>query len=68
MNIYTGLLFLHGYRIDLDRTQDYGPSFGNDLANQRALRERWELDATPDVPAANDADHAPRPNDRNACA
>ena len=68
MNIYTGLLFLHGYRVDIEQLIDYGPSYGNEVANQRALRESWELEATPEAPAANDAEQAPRPNDLDACA
>ena len=45
MNVYTGLLFLHGHIVDT-RTfaapADYGPSYGNKVANDRLLRERWE--------------------------
>lgn len=68
MNIYTGLLFLHGYRVDLDHDQNYREKLGNGPANERALRERWELDAVPEQPAANAAEPAVRPNNLDACA
>jgi uncharacterized protein (DUF934 family) len=60
MNIYTGLLFLHGHILDADQfaepahaAADYGPSYGNRVANARVLRERYgfkgELRASGDV-------------------
>ena len=42
MNVYTGLLFLHGYLTDPDLLADYGAGYGNRVANARATRERWE--------------------------
>jgi hypothetical protein len=44
MNLYTGLLFLHGHLVDLApfaEQPEYGPSYGNKVANDRVLRERW---------------------------
>jgi hypothetical protein len=45
MNIYTGLLFLHGHIADarlFDSDAEFGRTYGNSVANDRALRERWE--------------------------
>lgn len=41
MNVYTSLLFLQGYLPD-PRAAGFGPSYGNRVANDRLLRERWE--------------------------
>lgn len=43
MNIYKNLLFLHGYLLDRDVDDaGYGQEFGNRIANERALRPRWQ--------------------------
>ena len=42
MNTYTSLLFLHGHIADASLVRAYGPSYGNRVANDRLLRERWE--------------------------
>ena len=43
MNVYTGLLFLHGHLVDLRAVDpDYGQTYGNRVANDRVLRESWE--------------------------
>jgi hypothetical protein len=46
MNVYTGLLFLHGHITDASQFAEpegyRQPSYGNPAANERALRERWE--------------------------
>ena len=67
MNVYTGLLFLHGHIADADLFADpatpaapgYGAGYGNRVANARSLRERWER-----APAAggreDDVDGTPR--------
>jgi hypothetical protein len=63
MNIYTGLLFLHGHIADprlFDEGAEFGRTYGNSVANDRALRERWErkgreddaTDPSTDVPRA----------------
>ena len=43
MNIYKSLLFLHGYLVEsaLDE-DDFGPTYGNRVASEKALREHWE--------------------------
>lgn len=44
MNVYTGLLFLHGHIADPSLFADasYATSrYGNKVANDRALREPW---------------------------
>ena len=44
MNLYTGLLFLHGHLTDatlFDDTSYATSSYGNKVANARALREPW---------------------------
>jgi hypothetical protein len=55
MNVYTGLLFLHGHIADARLFADHDgyrqASYGNPAANERALRERWENEPR--------ADHAP---------
>jgi hypothetical protein len=70
MNVYTGLLFLHGHILDANAFADapeYGPSFGNQVANERGLRDRWERERRqhhrPAVAAAgreDDIDGTPR--------
>ena len=46
MNVYTGLLFLQGHVVDAslfdDATGYAQPTYGNRVANERVLRERWE--------------------------
>jgi hypothetical protein len=43
MNIYKNLLFLHGYLLDPSLADDdFGPTYGNRVASEKALRERWE--------------------------
>ncbi len=51
MNIFTGLLFLQGHitNTDLahslaDRTpaEGYGQTYGNEIANEKQFRERWD--------------------------
>lgn len=43
MNIYKSLLFLHGYLLESALTaDDFGPTYGNRVATEKALRERWE--------------------------
>ena len=42
MNLYTSLLFLHGHIADPRVLAPYGKSYGNRVANDRLLRERWE--------------------------
>ena len=43
MNIYTGLLFLHGHFTDARQAASYdAPSYGDAVATDRLLRERWE--------------------------
>ena len=43
MNVYTSLLFLHGHFADSRQVAGYdAPSYGNAVANDRLLRERWE--------------------------
>jgi hypothetical protein len=45
MNIYKGLLFLHGYLLDPKLADDdFGPTYGNRIASEQALRERWETE------------------------
>lgn len=44
MNIYKSLLFLHGYLLDPALAEDdFGPTYGNRVASEKALRERWQL-------------------------
>jgi len=43
MNIYKSLLFLHGHLLESALTaDDFGPTYGNRVASEKALRERWE--------------------------
>ena len=51
MNIFAGLLFLHGHisNADLARslaepmpTEDYGQTHGNQVANEKQIREPWD--------------------------
>jgi hypothetical protein len=45
MNIYTGLLFLHGHVVDartFAQDADFGPTYGNRIASERALRPSWK--------------------------
>jgi hypothetical protein len=59
MNIYKGLLFLHGHLLESALTEDdFGPTYGNRVANEKALREHWEpqRDLAAVVPIAAPAD------------
>ena len=58
MNVYTSLLFLQGYLAHQSLAADYGPSYGNRVANDRLLRERWERDASRG--REDDLDSAPK--------
>ena len=45
MNVYTGLLFLQGHIADPRLFDDPGygqASYGNRVANERGLRDRWD--------------------------
>ena len=51
MNIFAGLLFLHGHisNADLASTlaeptpaEDYGQTYGNQVANEKQFREPWD--------------------------
>ena len=55
MNIFKGLLFLHGHitnaelassltrsGTDTDVAEDYGQTYGNHVANEKQFRERWD--------------------------
>ena len=45
MNIYKSLLFLNGYILDPKLADDdFGPTYGNRVASEKVLRERWEAD------------------------
>lgn len=45
MNIYKNLLFLHGYVLDPALSDDdFGPTYGNRVASEKLLRERWETE------------------------
>ena len=45
MNIYKSLLFLHGYVLDPNLAEDdFGPTYGNRVASEKVLRERWEAE------------------------
>lgn len=57
MNLFTGLLFLHGYVTDPDLLVDYRAGYGNRVANAKATRERWERGE----PRATADDGAPGP-------
>ena len=56
MNVYTGLLFLQGHIADprlFDDDAGYGQaSYGNRVANERGLRERWENERREHHPSA----------------
>jgi len=60
MNVYTGLLFLHGHIIDAGlfaEPEGYRQSsYGNSAANERALRERWENERREHHPAGGRED------------
>jgi hypothetical protein len=44
MNIYKGLLFLHGHLLEKALTEeDFGPTYSNRVATEKALREPWEF-------------------------
>jgi hypothetical protein len=62
MNVYTGLLFLHGHILDAgllaDRDGYREPRYGNSAANQRALRERWENERREHHPGGREDDVA----------
>jgi hypothetical protein len=61
MNIYTGLLFLQGHIADarvFAGDAGYSRSYGNDVANQRALRPSWEK--AKDGGREDDIDDVPR--------
>ena len=68
MNVYTGLLFLQGHIADARLFADdagYGQSsYGNRVANQRGLRERWESERrehhADDAGAGREDDVAPQ--------
>ena len=48
MNIYKSLLFLHGYLLDPTLADDeFGQTYGNRVASEKALRERWESERSP---------------------
>ena len=55
MNIYTGLLFLHGHVADASLFAGHDgyrqSRYGNSAANERALRERWENERRAGHPA-----------------
>jgi hypothetical protein len=65
MNVYTGLLFLHGHIVDPRLVAEpappaaYGTSYGNRVANARVLRERWEREQ-PRTGREDDIDGTPR--------
>jgi hypothetical protein len=43
MNIYKNLLFLHGYLLDPKVAEDdFGPTYGNRVASEKALRAPWQ--------------------------
>ena len=51
MSIFTGLLFLQGHisnadlassLADTSPAEDYGPTYGNQIANEKQFRERWD--------------------------
>jgi hypothetical protein len=45
MNIYKNLLFLHGYLLDPKlANDDFGPTYGNRVATEKLLRDRWETE------------------------
>lgn len=45
MNIYKSLLFLHGHLLESALSnEDYGPTYGNRVATEQALREPWETE------------------------
>lgn len=55
MNIYKSLLFSHGYLLDPALAEDdFGPTYGNRVATEKLLRERWqpERDLDKVVPVA----------------
>lgn len=65
MNVYTGLLFLHGHILDAglfgDRDGYRESRYGNSAANERALRERWENERREHHPAGREDDVAASP-------
>ena len=54
MNVLTLPLYRHGYPSDTSLQASYGPSYGNRVANERLLRERWEREHAATAPAANE--------------
>jgi hypothetical protein len=51
MNIFTGLLFQHGHITNVDLAKrladtkpadDYGQTYGNQVANEKHFRESWD--------------------------
>lgn len=45
MNIYKSLLFLHGHVVDpAFDDDDFGPTYGNRVASEKLLRERWQAE------------------------
>ncbi len=51
MNIFTGLLFLHGHITNVELAKrladnqpadDYGQTYGNQLANEKHFRAPWD--------------------------
>ncbi len=51
MNIFSGLLFLHGHIVNVDLAkrlagdtpaEDYGQTYGNHVANEKHFREPWD--------------------------
>jgi hypothetical protein len=61
MNDYTGLHFAHRYLADPRQATGYGASYGNRVANDRLLRERWDrLDRGTAHGREDDIDSAPK--------
>jgi hypothetical protein len=61
MNVYTELLFLHGHVADANLAASFGRSYGNRVATDRALRERWERgERTASDGREDDIDSAPK--------
>jgi hypothetical protein len=62
MNVYTGLLFLHGHVTDASLFDDDATyatsSYGNRVANARALREPWGREDDASDGERRDADPA----------
>ena len=51
MNIFSGLLFMHGHITNPElakrlagepETEDYGQTYGNHVANEKHFREPWD--------------------------